>query len=92
VYAITTPLRSLYKLDRQSQLSRQGCHCLQLQDQPFVLEDVLVLLATSELAQLVSRGDPLVVRDVRPGEPRNISKCYSIPVLAQIFLENHPIF
>ena len=38
----------LHELDRQSQLSWGGCHICELQDQPLIFADDLVLLASSQ--------------------------------------------
>ena len=47
--AVTTPLHSLYGLDRQSQPSRRGCHNWELQNQPLAFcRQVLILLASSQ--------------------------------------------
>jgi len=42
-------------------------------------------------SQPVGRG-LLVVRDICSGGPRNISKCYNIPKITEVFLENYLIF
>ena len=41
VGAFTTPLNSLYDLDRRSQSCQRYCHCWKLQDEPFAFPDDL---------------------------------------------------
>jgi len=45
VCAVTKPLHSPYKLNRQSQASPRGCHCWKLQEQPCTFSNDVVRLA-----------------------------------------------
>jgi len=48
VYAVTTPLHSLFEMDRQSQPNRRGCHCWSCRINHLLFAEDLVLLTSSE--------------------------------------------